>query len=195
MNNIFSVLNPKSHQLIKSWINELNVKVKLSKERKTKLGDFKVYQGNMYITINDNLNKYSFLITLVHELAHAYVYVQYKNTVNPHGKEWKNKFKSLMLNFLSNEYFPDAILNPLSKYLISPKASTYSDLDLAKSLQRYDNSILNTVLEINDKNSFFTYSGRKFIILNKLRKRYKCKEISTGKVYLFHPLTQVKMHK
>ena len=82
MNNIFSVLNPKSHQLIKSWINELNVKVKLSKERKTKLGDFKVYQGNMYITINDNLNKYSFLITLVHELAHAYVYVQYKNTVN-----------------------------------------------------------------------------------------------------------------
>tara|TARA_B000000532_G_scaffold73590_1_gene58763 strand:- start:31 stop:618 length:588 start_codon:yes stop_codon:yes gene_type:complete len=195
MNNIFSVLNPKSHQLIKSWINELNVKVKLSKERKTKLGDFKVYQGNMYITINDNLNKYSFLITLVHELAHAYVYVQYKNTVNPHGKEWKNKFKSLMLNFLSNEYFPDVILSPLSKYLISPKASTYSDLDLAKSLQRYDNSILNTILEINEKSSFFTYSGRKFVILNKLRKRYKCKEISTGKVYLFHPLTQVKMHK
>lgn len=195
MNNIFSVLNPKSHQLIKSWINELNVKVKLSKERKTKLGDFKVYQGNMYITINDNLNKYSFLITLVHELAHAYVYVQYKNTVNPHGKEWKNKFKSLMLNFLSNEYFPDIILSPLSKYLISPKASTYSDLDLAKSLQRYDNSILNTILEINEKSSFFTYSGRKFVILNKLRKRYKCKEISTGKVYLFHPLTQVKMHK
>ena len=195
MNNIFSVLNPKSHQLIKSWINELNVKVKLSKERKTKLGDFKVYQGNMYITINDNLNKYSFLITLVHELAHAFVYVEYKNTVNPHGKEWKNKFKSLMLNFLSNEYFPDVILSPLSKYLISPKASTYSDLDLAKSLQRYDNSILNTILEINEKSSFFTYSGRKFIILNKLRKRYKCKEISTGKVYLFHPLTQVKMHK
>lgn len=195
MNNIFSVLNPKSHQLIKSWINELNVKVKLSKERKTKLGDFKVYQGNMYITINDNLNKYSFLITLVHELAHAYVYVQYKNTVNPHGKEWKNKFKSLMLNFLSNEYFPDAILSPLSQYLISPKASTYSDLDLAKSLQRYDDSILNTISEINDKNSFFTYSGRKFIILNKLRKRYKCKEISTGKVYLFHSLTKVKMHK
>ena len=195
MNNIFSILNPKTHKLLKRWINKLNVKVKLSKERKTKLGDFKIYQGNMYITINDNLNKYSFLITLVHELAHAFVYVEYKNTVNPHGKEWKNKFKYLMLNFLSNEYFPDAILNPLSQYLISPKASTYSDLDLAKSLQRYDTSILNTVLEINDKNSFFTYSGRKFIILNKLRKRYKCKEISTGKVYLFHPLTKVKMHK
>ena len=195
MNNIFSILNPKTHKLLKRWINKLNVKVKLSKERKTKLGDFKIYQGNMYITINDNLNKYSFLITLVHELAHAYVYIQYKNNVNPHGKEWKNKFKSLMLNFLSNEYFPDAILNPLSQYLISPKASTYSDLDLAKSLQRYDDSILNTILEINDKNSYFTYSGRKFVILNKLRKRYKCKEISTGKVYLFHPLTQVKMHK
>ena len=96
---------------------------------------------------------------------------------------------------MSNEYFPDIILSPLSKYLISPKASTYSDLDLAKSLQRYDNSILNTILEINEKSSFFTYSGRKFVILNKLRKRYKCKEISTGKVYLFHPLTQVKMHK
>ena len=195
MNNIFSILNPKTHKLLKRWINKLNVKVKLSKERKTKLGDFKVYQGNMYITINDNLNKYSFLITLVHELAHAFVYVEYKNAVNPHGKEWKNKFKYLMLNFLSNEYFPDAILNPLSQYLISPKASTYSDLDLAKSLQRYDDSILNTVLEINDKNSFFTYSGRKYIILNKLRKRYKCKEISSGKVYLFHPLTKVKMHK
>ena len=74
--------------------------------------------------------------------------------------------------------FQISILNPLSKYLISPKASTYSDLDLAKSLQRYDNSILNTILEINEKSSFFTYSGRKFVILNKLRKRYKCKEIS-----------------
>ena len=145
--------------------------------------------GNMYITINDNLNKYSFLITLVHELAHAFVYVEFKNTVNPHER-MENKFKYLMLNFLSNEYFPDAILNPLSQYLISPKASTYSDLDLAKSLQRYDTSILNTVLEINDK-ILFTYSGRKFIILNKL-KHYKCKEISTGKVYLFHPLTKLK---
>ena len=194
MNNIFSILNPKTHKLLKRWINKLNVKVKLSKERKTKLGDFKIYQGNMYITINDNLNKYSFLITLVHELAMLLYMLNIKIPLI-HGKEWKNKFKYLMLNFLSNEYFPDAILNPLSQYLISPKASTYSDLDLAKSLQRYDNSILNTVLEINDKNSFFTYSGRKFIILNKLRKRYKCKEISTGKVYLFHPLTKVKMHK
>ena len=59
MNNIFSVLNPKSHQLIKSWICELNVEVKLSKERKTKLGDFKVFHGNMFITINHNLNQYS----------------------------------------------------------------------------------------------------------------------------------------
>lgn len=191
MNKIFSILNPKTHKLLKNWIHELNVEVQLSKERKSKLGDFKVYHGNMYITINENLNKYSFLITLVHELAHAFVYIEHKNTVHPHGKEWKNKFKSLMLNFLSNEYFPDLILNPLSKYLISPKASTFSDLDLAKSLQRYDPGILSTISEINDKDSFFTYSGRKFVILDKLRKRYKCREISTGKIYLFHPLTQV----
>ena len=42
--------------------------------------------NNHRISVNGNLNKYSFLITLIHELAHLLTFTQYKNRVDPHGR-------------------------------------------------------------------------------------------------------------
>ena len=72
--SLFCLFVPeKSRQLLQYWIAELNVHVRIAKPRSTKLGDFKVTGNQMSISINNNLNKYSFLITLTHELAHAFV--------------------------------------------------------------------------------------------------------------------------
>ncbi len=114
----------KSIQQLKLWIDELDVFIKVVKPRSTKLGDFRVYNGRIMITINHNLNHYAFLITLTHELAHAFVYREYKGVIAPHAKEWKLMFKSMLLHFLSPDYFPNDILEALSLHIRNPKAST-----------------------------------------------------------------------
>ena len=64
--------------LIVNWIIEYGVHLKITKDRSTKLGDFRptlgVNRGHR-ITVNYNLNKYAFLITLVHEIAHFHLRV------------------------------------------------------------------------------------------------------------------------
>ena len=183
----------KSIPKIREWIKELNVKIKVTKPRNTKLGDFKVLNGEMYISINRDLNIYSFLITLTHELAHAFIFLDYKFNVIPHGKEWKNKFKSMMLNFLNTSIFPNDLLILLSAHLINPPASTMTDVNLSYTLNKY-NSTENTLLIDIDYGSIFTLvNGKKFIKGKKLRKRFKCEELFSNNIYLIHPLTKVKL--
>ena len=177
---------------IKKWIEELDVIVKISKTRKTKLGDFRLLEdGKCQISINDNLNKYAFLITITHELAHAFVWQEYKSKVYPHGAEWKNTFKKMMLNFLNSNIFPDDILRVLSKHLKNLKASTANDYNLSRTLKNYDENPKQTIDEIPDGSIFSTINGKQFVKIEKLRKRYKCKEIISEKIYFFNPLAIV----
>lgn len=179
---------------INEWIEELQVEIKISKERKTKLGDFRILEnGGCRISVNHDLNQYAFLITITHELAHAFVWKKYKRSVMPHGKEWKNTFKIMMLNFLNPDIFPENILKPLSKHLLNPKASSLSDIALAKALRSYDKDKKTTITDIRDGTIFKTQNGKIFIKLGKLRKRYKCQEIGTEKIYLFNPLAEIKL--
>ena len=182
---------PKSVQLLQCWIDDLNVKVVISSPRKTKLGDFKVKNQKMVISVNNNLNPYSFLITFTHELAHAFVFKKHKNKVLPHGVSWKLTFKSMLLNFLSPEFFPDDVLKVLSKHIINPKASTFSDLELVKVLRKYDNQSLLTISDIEEGCEFSLTNGKIFIKGKQLRKRFRCVQQKTNKVYLFHPFAEV----
>ena len=81
--------------VIAQWIVDFDFKLKITKERTTRLGDYTSPRPglNHTITINHNLNRYAFLITMVHEVAHLVTYNEYKNSVNPHGKEWKQNFQ------------------------------------------------------------------------------------------------------
>mgnify|MGYP001066700116 FL=1 len=51
------------------------------------------------------------------------------------------------------------------------------------------------IFELPQQTLFVGPSGRKFQKGEKLRKRYQCVEISTGKVYLFQPNAQVTILK
>lgn len=181
----------KSITQLQFWIDKLSVSIKLSNPRKTKLGDFKIYKGKMVISINNNLNPYSFLITLTHELAHAFVYKNYKNTKDPHGEKWQLMFKSMLLNFLTPDYFPKDILEVLSLHIRKPRASTLSDIKLSSVLKTYDKFKTTIIAEINEGEEFNLSNGRSFIKGPKLRKRFRCIEKQTKKVYLFHPLADV----
>ena len=191
-----SQLPPNSFSLVEKWISQLSILVKIKKSRNSKLGDFRVNKkGEYLISINDDLNKFAFLITLTHEIAHAFVWEKYKRKVSPHGKQWKATFKELMLNFLNSDIFPDDILRVLSKHLKKPKASTVNDYNLSKVLRTYDDNKQLILSEIPDGSIFSTLNGRQFVKLNKLRKRYKCKAVDSEKIYLFNPLAVIDLEK
>ena len=194
MDNFENSIPKASIPLIKKWIKELNILVKIKKSRNTKLGDFTVNKKEEYlISINKDLNKYAFLITLTHEIAHAFVWEKYKRKVAPHGIEWKITFKEMMLNFLNADIFPDDLLRPLSKHIKNPKASTVNDYNLSDMLRKYDSNKQLILSEIPDGSIFSTLNGRQFVKLNKLRKRYKCKATDSNKIYLFNPLAVVAL--
>ena len=189
-------LPEQSVEIIARWIVEFDFKLKITKERSTRLGDYTSPRPgfNHTITINHNLNSYAFLITLVHEVAHLVTFNEHRNSVNPHGKEWKQNFQKLIQPFLTTDIFPIEVFAALRKYMQNPAASSCSDVQLLKTLKLHDADTGAVFLEYLPLNSLFLYNGsRIFKKGEKIRKRFKCLEVSTQQIYLFNPLAEVEL--
>ena len=179
---------------VQSLLQSDKLIIKIKKERKTKHGDYKVLPNGMHqITINESLNKYRFLVTLLHEIAHFQAYQKHGRWIKPHGKEWKSTFQRLMLPFINPEIFPKEILPVIAMHFKSPKASSSSDSDLLLALSRFDQpNGKHFVFQVPLGATFRMHNGRLFKKGNKRRKRFECIEIHTGKLYLFNPNAQVE---
>ncbi|NQX85591.1 MAG: sprT domain-containing protein [Flavobacteriaceae bacterium] len=169
--------------------------LKIKNERKTRHGDYKrLSNGTHQITVNNNLNCYRFLITLIHEIAHFETYQQFGPLVKPHGREWKYTFQRLMLPFLNPLIFPQQLLPLLAKHFKNPKASSDTDVKLALALKQFDApNGKNLIFEIPRGTLFKIYNGRVFKKGNTRVKRIECVELKTGKVYLFNPNAEVEL--
>jgi hypothetical protein len=76
----------------------------------------------------------------------------------------------------------------------NPSASSCTDIQLLKTLKLHDKDSDFVFLEYLPINVHFLYKGsRVFVKGEKIRKRYKCIEISTGLTYLFNPLSEVEL--
>ena len=170
-----------------------NLVVLIKKERKTRHGDYrKLPNGKHQITINNNLNIYRFLITLVHEIAHFEAYNSFGRFIKPHGLEWKRTFQHLMLPFINPEVFPLDLLPLLARHFKNPKASSDTDSDLAYALKQFDvNNDKTYIFEVPFGTVFKFRDKKVFRKVNKRVKRFECVEISTGKVYLFSPNAEI----
>ena len=182
-----------SKEKVFQLLEQDNLTVLVKKERKTRHGDYrKLPNGKHQITVNGSLNKYRFLITLIHEIAHLEAYKKFGKFIKPHGVEWKRTFQYLMLPFLNPEVFPSEILPILAKHFKNPKASSDTDVQLAYALKQFDaNTDKTFIFEIPLQSTFKIYNGRIFKKLKKRRTRYECVEVSTGEIYLFNANAQV----
>lgn len=177
------------------YILHYKVQLTITRQRETILGDYRhshLGKGHR-ISVNGNLNKYNFLITLLHELAHLFTYERYGHRVSPHGTEWKNEFSHILKQFLIKKIFPENIKEALLLTLKNPSASSCGDEMLLRVLRKYDNHKEGIILiEQLAENSFFKIKGdRLFKRGVKLRTRYKCQEIATGKWFLFNRMYEV----
>ena len=184
----------KAVPTISEWIFKFDFKLRIKKSRASKYGDYRppIKGENHLITINYDMNKYAFLITLVHEIAHLSNYNKNKDTVKPHGEEWKMHYKLLMQEFLIPDIFPDDVITALRKYMSNPAASSCSDTNLLRVLKKYDARQHTVLLEEVPEGAIFEYNkNRRFMKGEQIRKRFKCKELPSNRTYLFNPLTEV----
>jgi SprT protein len=178
------------------YLNHYKVHLTITRERKTVLGDYRhaTFLETHRISVNGTLNQYSFLITLIHELAHLVTFMQYGNRVQSHGREWKNTYAVLLKDFLENKIFPPPIEQALQKSIHNLPASSCADDDLMRVLRQYDGKKDGLVLieQLPEGQLFDSGDGRIFKKGKKLRKRFQCTEVKTGRVYLFSPIYEVK---
>lgn len=159
------------------------------------MGDYRpAHKGHPHrISINHNLNTYSFLITLIHEVAHLVVFENFGPRVRPHGKEWKYCFQEIMEPYLSLGIFPYDVQTALKIYLKNPSASSNANLTLARVLKKYDSGDEKGIFieELPERSQFKIHNGKTFERLEQRRKRIKCLCMDNKKMYLFDPLTKV----
>ena len=186
----------KAARLSLDYLNHYNVHLTITRERKSVLGDYRhaTHSNNHRISINGNLNTYSFLITLIHELAHLVTFMEYGNRVQSHGKEWKGVYRKMLEEYIRLDVFPKDILSALKKSLHNLPASSCADEDLMRVLKGYDERGGDLILveQIPEGACFSLEDQRVFRKGKKLRKRYQCVELATGKLYLFSPIYEVK---
>lgn len=167
----------------------------VSRDRKTKLGDFRYSRTNDHysVTVNRGLNNYAFLITYLHEVAHVLTYRQFRNKCKPHGPEWQQNFRLIATPLLRPSVFPEDILGPLRGYLEKPAASTSGCAPLTIALRLYNKEKEEGLQMLGSVASGckFVFKDRTFIKTGKKRTRALCRDLGNGRDYLIPEVAQV----
>lgn len=169
--------------------------LRIVRPRQTRLGDFRVLPGGQTrITINANLNLYAFLITYVHEVAHADVNHQRRaqgrrKRIAPHGEAWQTAFQRLMQPILTEAIFPTQILRPLLAYMARPAATTSAHPALMHALRQADPMPVGDALPdrvlLGDvpEGQPFRFAKKTYVRGTLRRTRIVCKEVASGRSY------------
>lgn len=183
------------------WIIQHKVKLKITRSRSSRYGDYtSPRNGNGHIiTVNHNLNKYFFLLTFVHELAHLLAHVNYRRRISPHGMEWKNEFIRLLNPLSLRKFFPADLAHAIERYMNNPAASSCTDINLIRALKKYDEDKAKNIFHLEDlpHESVFRLADEKkearYRKGEKLRKRFRCLEINSQVLFLVSPIAEVEL--
>lgn len=177
-------------------LSENNVSLKLSRPRKTIQGSFLIskIEKSPIITINNNLNKYQFLLTFLHEWAH---FLCYEQKIKGHGVVWKQTFGNLINEYIQKEAFPKDLIPALLHFSKHIKYTEYTDIELCKALSKYDDDKIKLqnceFLSNIPENSVFLHNGILMEKLHRLRKYIVCKNMNNNKLYKCHPMMMIKV--
>lgn len=187
-------------QVVDTVLEEIiryGIHFRITRSRKTKLGDFRppANGSGPRISVNNDLNPYAFFVTFLHEYSHLLAHEKYRHLKQPHGKEWKRIYREQLGRFLGKNIFPPELEKTLEKHVRNVKASSHSDLELTRAFQKYDAHQTLRLEDLQQGDVFVFQQNRKFRVLEKVRKRYKCREIASNRIYLFNALTPVKRNE
>ena len=197
LQSLIDFLPEGAYPMVEPYLLHYKVHLTITRSRSSVLGDYRnAHSGKAHrISVNGNLNPYAFLVTLLHELAHLITFIRFGHRVEAHGREWKQQFSELLKHFIGASFFPKDIKSQLEQSLTNPAASSCADINLMRVLRKYDpvkeGHCLVEELSIGAK--FEIKGNRIFECGERVRKRIKATEVSTGKIYLFSPVYEVKL--
>jgi SprT protein len=179
--------------LVYSWLEPHNIRLKITKPRRSKLGDFRVKgrKEPAIISVNGNLNPFSFLITLTHEVAHLKDFDERKTLREAHGANWKRIYSNLLSEVINTGAFPYELHPALHRHINNPKAASCSDAVLLDALRQYDDEPKARLKELEEGAQFLLSNGMRFERGELKRTRYKCQELNSKKWYLVHGEAEV----
>lgn len=189
MNLLQKHLSEAQYFYVKYWLANHHCKIRLTSHRISKLGDYKrLTKDSHIITINHNLEPDLFFFVLTHEIAHLLAFSE-KEKITPHGKEWKAMFSKMILESLS--VYPETLQKILIVFAKNPKANFMSSPELVKYFDRKtdENHIYVEELEVGTQ---FIYQSSPYEVEEKKKKRYLCKNLQTGRRYLFRSCARVE---
>lgn len=181
-----SYLPEGSLAFIEKWIKDYPLTLKITRNRQTKLGDYRkiISQKRNQITINGDLNPIAFLFVFTHEIAHMHVYNQFTHQqVAPHGKEWKLIFGNLLMESIS--IYPHHLQPYIYKHALSPKASVGADPNISKYILDEIKPNEN-FLEDLESGTYFRLKNKIYQKGEKVKLRYVCCEIKSKRKYLIN---------
>lgn len=195
LNALQAYLPPNTYEPVLHYLQFYKVHLTVARERKSILGDYRHRHGahTHRISVNGNLNPYAFLVTLLHELAHLLTFEKWGNKVAAHGREWKAVFGQLLAQFIEHDVFPHDIKTVLLQTLHNPAASSCADEALLRVLKTYDSKSAGALFveDVPAGTLFQTHDGRVFQKGERVRKRFRCVEVATKRLYLFSPVYEV----
>ena len=178
---------------IVKFITEYSIHLKITRERQSKFGDYRLPSAKKpghCISVNGCLEPCAFLLVMLHELAHMLTFIDHGRRVKPHGVEWQEHYRRLILQFVTKGCFPSEVESLLKAYS--------STLPLSKKLEREIDRKLNimpstqsdapTLDSVGSHAAGIRFriagrSGHTFETVEKLRTRWKCRDVATGRLY------------
>lgn len=176
---------------LKSWFGDHYIHIKITKGRNSKLGDYrKLPDKSHLITVNSTLDPQLFFFVLTHELAHLLAFEKYGRRIAPHGSEWKQTYREMLLESLS--IYNDDLKPIIIKFSHSPKANFMASPDLVRYFHMSDLPEHLCFVEDLTPHNIFIYNKQRYRMIEKLKKNYLCENLSTGKKYIFKSLAKVE---
>jgi hypothetical protein len=178
-------------QYLKICFSDYYIHIKITRNRNSKLGDYRKLPDNSHeITINSTLVPQLFFFVLTHELAHLIAFEKYGRRISPHGNEWKDTFRRMLLE--SIEVYDEALKPIIAKFSRSPKANFMASPDLVKyfHIEKQDDRL--QFIEELKEGDYFMYRNEKYFLEGLIKKNYLCKNLATGRKYSFKPLARVE---
>src|SRR5262245_23483931 len=129
INQLQDYLPDGTFEAVLTYLRQYRVHLTVARARKSILGDYRhrTHHANHRISVNGNLNKFSFLITLLHELAHLVTFEKHGSKVQAHGREWKMIYGQFLHQFILHKVFPSDIEEELRMSLNNPAASSCAE--------------------------------------------------------------------
>lgn len=181
--------------MVSDWLEKTPINIIIKRPRNSKLGDFRPPHKNQLarISINSDLHPVEFLITLAHELAHWVNWNQHGRRVKPHGVEWKAEYRKLLLQILDSGILDIEFEKAIKACYF--KRESLASSSCANLRRLFDNENTGPSLirleDIPVGSVFVTSNGKCLVKGEKIRTRYRCKEVKSRRIYTVHSMAEI----